>query len=332
LRQGRVVPFLWALIVAAMLLWWYVFGIWETLFDPAEPFGISYDGRNHITIDLVVAYLIVGGQWVRREEVRALEKFGVDSSFSAEVVSEKIRRAYRVTPAMRFVSVSIASMVGVSIIALTAKDPSIYLRLESWNAHHVWAIACNIVLFTSLLRLVFVALVGRKTLEVILNSLPEVDLLDRDGTAQIGRFGFPAAFIWLVGSSIASSLAWGMQTIWPLVGILLGTFLVAGLSLVRPVQIVHVRLQVAKHAELERVRTRIAAMKEVVLARNFDDQKSSAASTLMGLIAYESRVESVREWPFDIPTLLRTGFLALLAIGSWLGGAVVERALGAMLE
>jgi hypothetical protein len=323
---------LWALILAAMLIWWYVFGFWETLFDPAEPFGISYDGRSHITMDLVLAYLIVGGQWVRREEFRALEKFGVNSSFPPEVVSEKIRQAYRATLGMRLVSVSIASMLGISIIALTAKDPGIYLRLESWNAHHVWAIMANVVLFSSLLQYVFVARVGRRTLETILNSLPEVDLLDRAGTAQIGRFGFPSAFLWLVGSSISSSLAWGMETVWPLVGILLSTFLVAGLSLVSPVQIVHVRLHAAKRAELERVRKRIASTKEVVLAQDCDDQNDSAASALMGLIAYESRVESVREWPFDIPTLLRIGFLALLAMGSWLGGAVVERVLGVVLE
>ena len=40
----------------------------------------------------------------------------------------------------------------------------------------------------------------------------------------------------------------------------------------------------------------------------------------------------MREWPFDVPTLLRFLVLALVAAGSWLGGAVVERLLGVFLD
>jgi hypothetical protein len=53
---------------------------------------------------------------------------------------------------------------------------------------------------------------------------------------------------------------------------------------------------------------------------------------LPALLAYEARIEGVREWPFDTPTLARFGLLVLLATGSWLGGAVVERVLGVVLD
>ena len=56
------------------------------------------------------------------------------------------------------------------------------------------------------------------------------------------------------------------------------------------------------------------------------------AAVLPGLLAYETRIESVREWPYDVPTLLRFALLTVIAISSWLGGALVERALSAVLD
>ena len=49
------------------------------------------------------------------------------------------------------------------------------------------------------------------------------------------------------------------------------------------------------------------------------------------LIAFHSWVERVREWPMGGATVLRGFLVAGLAAGSWLGGAVVERLLEALL-
>ena len=50
------------------------------------------------------------------------------------------------------------------------------------------------------------------------------------------------------------------------------------------------------------------------------------------LVAWRGLIESVREWPFDSPTLLRFGLYLAIPLGSWLGGAFVERLLGAALD
>lgn len=60
-------------------------------------------------------------------------------------------------------------------------------------------------------------------------------------------------------------------------------------------------------------------------------QGGPGASDLPGLLAYEARIENVSEWPFDTPTLLRFGMLMIIALGSWVGGAIVERAPRAVL-
>ena len=49
------------------------------------------------------------------------------------------------------------------------------------------------------------------------------------------------------------------------------------------------------------------------------------------LVAYRSLVQGVREWPFDVSTLARFLLFGALGVGSWLGGALVERLLDVVL-
>jgi hypothetical protein len=59
---------------------------------------------------------------------------------------------------------------------------------------------------------------------------------------------------------------------------------------------------------------------------------AAAAFVLPGLLAYKHEIESVREWPFDAPTLARFFLYVAIPLGSWIGGALVERLLGAALD
>ena len=61
-------------------------------------------------------------------------------------------------------------------------------------------------------------------------------------------------------------------------------------------------------------------------------ESAEAGARLPGLIAYMNQIESVREWPFDAPTLTRFFLYVAIPLGSWLGGALVERLLGAALD
>ena len=57
-----------------------------------------------------------------------------------------------------------------------------------------------------------------------------------------------------------------------------------------------------------------------------------AGAKLPGLLAYKHEIESVREWPFDAPTLTRFFLYVAIPLGSWIGGALVERLLGVALD
>ena len=66
----------------------------------------------------------------------------------------------------------------------------------------------------------------------------------------------------------------------------------------------------------------------------FDPAAGAAAGApeLPALLAWEARIEAVREWPFDTLTLVRFSLFVLIPLASWLGGAVVERLLDLALS
>jgi hypothetical protein len=52
---------------------------------------------------------------------------------------------------------------------------------------------------------------------------------------------------------------------------------------------------------------------------------------LANLIAYHQLIARVREWPIDFANLLRFFLYLFIGLGSWLGGAIVERLLDSTL-
>jgi len=48
---------------------------------------------------------------------------------------------------------------------------------------------------------------------------------------------------------------------------------------------------------------------------------SDSDAELPALLAYEARIDDVREWPFDTSNLLRFALFLLIPLASWLGGA-----------
>jgi hypothetical protein len=88
---------------------------------------------------------------------------------------------------------------------------------------------------------------------------------------------------------------------------------------------VHTNILSAKRMELERLRDEIQIERAVVLNKSTDDKFDSPR--LANLIAYYQLIDRVREWPIDAVSLLRFVVYLLIGLGSWLGGAVVERLL-----
>jgi hypothetical protein len=105
---------------------------------------------------------------------------------------------------------------------------------------------------------------------------------------------------------------------------------VAAVAFVLPVRGLRRQIRARKAEELAKVREDIRRNRG--LAAESGTESAEAGGRLPGLLAYMNQIESVREWPFDAPTLTRFFLYVAIPLGSWVGGALVERLLGAALE
>jgi hypothetical protein len=159
----------------------------------------------------------------------------------------------------------------------------------------------------------------------------DVDLLDLTPFHVIGRMSLRFALLWIVGTSIGSLLfltpgiTLGLSA--PLIGVMIPTLCIAAAALLLPARGVQRRIAGAKQAELERVDTELRRVRDAALE---GDERSQ--DRLAGLLSYRSYVSDLREWPFDTSTSRRFALYLLIPLGSWFGGAIVERLLGAVID
>lgn len=159
----------------------------------------------------------------------------------------------------------------------------------------------------------------------------EVDLWDLAPLAPFVHRGLQSALLWVITISIFSLqivAGWAADTV---PGVLISFGAVAIAALVLPVYGVHRRIAETKRLELEGIHGEIRTRRAELLATESDPARE-AALRLPALLALRQSVASVREWPFDVSTLLRFALYLGIGLASWTGSALVERLLGLALE
>ena len=66
--------------------------------------------------------------------------------------------------------------------------------------------------------------------------------------------------------------------------------------------------------------------------RKLAEDGGGERGNLEALIAWEARVEAVNEWTLDASVFTRFALYLLIPLGSWAGGALVERAVDSLLD
>ena len=162
--------------------------------------------------------------------------------------------------------------------------------------------------------------------------LVRVDLFDMRPLAPFSRRGLRTVLLYAIGTAIFSLYWLAPATASSANPLLLVVFVfLAAVALVLPARGVHRSIHAAKQRELDWVRRSIRA-DLAALRASTPAGSGEAAARLPALLDAEGRLQSVREWPFDVSTLVRFTLYVLVGIGSWLGAALVERLLGAALD
>jgi len=157
-------------------------------------------------------------------------------------------------------------------------------------------------------------------------TLPEVDLLDIRPLRPFARKGQHSAFRWIALSILVSFYWLAPNTGRTNPFLLIVILLLVALSFVLPALGLHLRIREAKRVEIERLHREIRQQRQTTLAA-----PATGGGRLADLISYRDLVDRAFEWPWDTPTLLRVALYMSLGVGSWLGGALVERALAIVL-
>ena len=180
-------------------------------------------------------------------------------------------------------------------------------------------------------RLVGVMLIDSGRNSKLAARIPSIDLLDLEPLGSFARLGLSNALrvAWI--AALFSPFSLDLRNYAFLLGaIAIITIGSATTALVLPVRGIHRRIRQAKRDELARVNRAIHGDAGALAGSSIAERGEPAS--LADLIAYRGLVESVREWPFDASMVKRFGLYLLIPLGSWFGGALVERLIDTLLD
>ena len=293
-----------------------------------DPFGMR-DARLAILLPLLVGYLLAArryatlGARTHLEQLRLLLRDPAASSALDQASAPLDVRLARRTASIGLLTLPL-------ILLSIDRDPGLYVQSSYWNPEHAFNWAFTAMVLWNFGWLMSYQLQHARRFSALARAIPRLDLFDRRPLAPFARQGLRSALLTLLAIAILSLNAADRGFAWSL-GVMGPIFLgLAAAALLLPARGVRDRVQRAKREELERVRQAIQGNADALADSAIAKRAESLG--LADLLAYRQYVESVHEWPFDAPMLARFALFALLPLGSWLGGALVERGLGTLLD
>jgi hypothetical protein len=153
-----------------------------------------------------------------------------------------------------------------------------------------------------------------------------IDLLDPEPLSPFASKGQRSVLLWILLSSCLSLFWFGGDPAVINAFVLALALGVAASAFALPLSRVRARIVAARRAEIGRVNGVLREERESLLSGD-----PAKVGRIADLVAWRGLVEGVAEWPVTLPTLLRSGLFVLIGIGSWLGAALVERLLEAVI-
>lgn len=286
----------------------------------------SNDLRIALTQILIATYFAsayVGLLSTARGTTNDLSPVGRQSADWSSIVERAGKHRRYVLPILGIASYLI---VGVGVTNITTPAPTDPWDFHSWNYdvywhrittifHVYWAACCCYVVIAESLRLSHLS-----------DQLDSVDLLDLEPYQPLVRQGLVNALLLIGGVSVMSLLGVESRYGAVLAGFWISSILLAWVGLMLPLRGIRRKIKEAKDRELDWCRR--------ALIRERDDLKSGDGqeSSIGQVLAYRDMIDGMRNWPFDNPTLVRFALYLLIPLGSWLGGAFVERGLDLFLS
>jgi len=311
----------WPVIVAGALLLALLataFGVHSDSMDVSGQGGVTLDPhlRTDFVLSLVSAYTLGAGLAGLGKAIRELDR--LRPILRLDESKFDLYRS-RLFPNARALSTSglIGGCIGATLSLLPLLDPAI--RQSHPSVH---SLPFMILLFGLLGMMAMITHCQSQVFREVGRQHIETDLLDPEAFSPFAAVGLMNAGLWLVGSAIASLLVTSTANMWVVIVVIIVTTGFGAAGLIVPSRGLHAHIRARKREELAKIRHAIADERATLFSGS---DRSSVPPRMNDMLAYEARIESVREWPFDTSTLGRFALFLLIPLVSWIGGALVER-------
>lgn len=280
-------------------------------------------------IPAAVCYMIRAGARAWRE-IRPLVR-NTDEELAAleEALPALTRRGFR-----------LAGLAGalVWLVLLSILVPVPFLQIfhvQHWSPYNWFSFTTNLVLFAMFAQVIYASVRVTKGARLGEQLAWDIDLLDLRPLRPLVRQGLTGAFLWIVAISLVSLAFLGSpdkrgEDLLFQAGVLVVAFAGALAALANPLRGAHRLIAWKKRKELDALNAAIRGDRSALAGTGVEAQADKLS--LADMVAYRNLVAAVHEWPVERGALLRILLYLGIPIGSWVGGALVERFVEALLE
>lgn len=217
-------------------------------------------------------------------------------------------------------------LIGVPVTNATTPAPVNPWEWQLWNYDVLWHRVTTVFFVWWASCFCYVVVVESARLSSMADDIESMDLLDMGPYQPLVRQGLTNALLVIGMVSVLSLLAVESRYVPVLVGFWIVFIVLAWTGMMLPLRGIRKKIRVAKNLELEWCRQSLGSSRDAL--KSGAGEKLSVAD----ILAYRTMIETMRNWPFDSPTLMRFTLYLLIPLGSWLGGAFVERGLDFFLS
>ena len=217
-------------------------------------------------------------------------------------------------------------LIGVTATNMTTLEPVNPWYWRGWNYDVYWHRATTLLFVWWIGCFCYVLVAESVRLSRLSDDFESLDLLDMRAYQPLIRQGLTNALLVIGMVSVLSLFAIESRYLPILVGFWIAFIVLAWIGMMLPLRGIRKKITVTKNQELDWCRNNLVL--SIGALKSGDTEKRSIAE----IMAYKTFIEDIRNWPFDSPTLIRFTLYLLIPLGSWLGGAFVERGLDFILS
>ena len=315
-----------AVLLTALLVSEWVLGRYALMLDDATTASMIVDFRIAVVHCLLTAYAptayVVLIRRTRRTWLELQDLLGL----SASEIQAAMRRVDHRPPWLIGSFLILGLLVWLFVTYSTTPgnpfDTTVIVPEVVWHR-----VLSPIVIIYTLWCTIFIVTRSRALSEAA-RSISSLDLLDPDQIAPFKSQALTHSLVIFGMAACASPLGFEEHLIGLIFSIWIFGVLVASFGLLVPLLGVRDAIRTSRARELAWCDARLRS------ARDDLKRANSAAQTgrFAELYAYRQRLEDVSEWPLDAPSFVRFSLYLLIPLGSWLGGALVERLVDAVAQ